>query len=94
MHRYGSATTNTVVGFRVQADGTLAQASVTPSGTRYPRGVEICGKPGEEVLLVAGQGSANMMSFAVAPGGDAGTLRPLGEVASGLATPTTIACAA
>lgn len=89
---YGSPNTNTIVGFEVMPDGRLRRVGTVASGVRYPRGMEFCDLANGQVLLVAGQGSGNVKAFAVAPGGAAGELKPLGQLADGLFTPTTIAC--
>lgn len=88
---FGSALTNTIAGFRVNAtDGRLAPVELaTPSGTSYPRGMQLS-KDGAH-LFVAGQGSANLVRLAVAPAGEPGTLDPTAvQVQAGLATPTTV----
>ena len=78
--------TNSIAGFRVLPAGRLELAQLAPSGTRFPRGMALSAD--SKQLLVAGQGSGNLVRFdVVAPG----TLRlPGAEIADGLATPTTV----
>ena len=86
---YGSADTNTLVGFAIGFDGTLTQASVVPSGVSFPRAVALTF--GGDALLVAGETAGKIAAFSC-PGH--GKLVPHGPVGTGgvqLATPTTIA---
>jgi len=83
---YGSPETNSIAGFKILSNGTAEFMQLAPSLVRYPRGMALTGDASQ--LLVAGQGSGNLVSFTL---GQAGTLRLPGvQVASGLATPTTV----
>lgn len=87
---YGSSLTNTIAGFATDASsGRLRAVGSTPSAVRFPRGMALSANASE--LLVAGQGSGNLVRLAVAPGGQPGALQMLGELVGGLATPTTVA---
>lgn len=80
--------TNTIAGFRVdETNGRLqaAHSPLTASGTRFPRGMTLTDSG--NTLLVAGQGSGNLVSFKVQ---EAGSLQCIGQLESGLATPTTV----
>jgi len=85
---YGTNMTNTVTGYEILRNGKLAMQSTTSTEGRYPRGMEL--SPDGTMLYVAGQGSGNVVSFAM--GGKAGTLEvPGATVATGLPVPTAIA---
>jgi 6-phosphogluconolactonase (cycloisomerase 2 family) len=94
---FGTAATNTVVGYAIDRNNsvTLEQKSVTASGVSYPRGMVIssycCPSPWNYgVMIVAGQGSGNLVSFDAS--GPGGTLKLPGvTIATNLPTPTTIA---
>ena len=81
--------TNTIAGYAVGAHGELTPSPglVVPSGTVFPRGMALT--PDGSALIVAGQGSGNLVAFSTT--GAPGTLKRLSELASGLATPTTVA---
>lgn len=83
---YGSNDTNSIASFRIAPNGTLALVETVDAGVRYPRGMEL--SPSGATLVVAGQSSGNIVTFAVE---GAGRLRRLREAAAGLATPATLA---
>lgn len=83
---FGSPNTNSISGYKVLMNGTVEFVQLAPSLTRYPRGMVLT--PNSSQLLVAGQGSGNLVGFAL---GQAGTVRLPGvQLAAGLATPTTV----
>ena len=49
-----------MLGCAVAADGTLSPVQLAPTSTRYPRGMEL--SPDGTELLVAGQGSGNLVT--------------------------------
>ena len=84
---FGSPDTNSIAGYKVLSDGTVGFAQLAQSLTRYPRGMALAADSSR--LLVAGQGSGNLVAFAL--GASAGTVRLPGvQLATGLATPTTV----
>ena len=91
---FGSPLTNTIAGFSVNAtDGRLTTVDLKmSSATRFPRGMALA-RDGS-TLFVAGQGSGNLVSLAVAPNGQPGKLGAPFELQTALPTPTTVAVAA
>jgi len=75
--------TNTIVLFKTMSNGRLSFAHRVNSGTHYPRGMEV--GPDGTTLFVAGQSSANLVSFTI---GD--TLTPTGLNFTGIQTPTSL----
>ena len=90
---YGTALTNTIASYSIGDGGKLVGGDLsmlTPSGVSYPRGMALVTAPVQtkvvERLLVAGQGSGNLVAFELAEG----KLRRPETLATGLATPTTV----
>ena len=83
---YGTDATNSIAAFSVAANGSLELVDVIASGVRYPRGMELA--PDGRTLVVAGQSSGDVVTFAAE---GSGRLRKIRQAATGLATPSTIA---